>query len=203
VKAGILVIVLCGVVLGLGFNQLGRKAHQPHGLAWIGQPKAELASLEAVKSAPPAGAAAGAAADDPMGGFASNPESGLPEIPDLDRPLSVELDTVRKFVEANAAMVLDAREPDDYKAGHIPGALNVPYDTAGSDPARLGALDSGGRPIIIYCGGGTCEVSMSLAETLIYQHAKRKVLVYMGGWPDWQGAGLPVVQGTEPGGSGR
>lgn len=157
-------------------------------------------------AAPPKTAPAPAAADpdDPMGGsLAVSDTGGLPDIPDLDRPLSVELATVRKFVDASAAMVLDAREPDEYAAGHIPGALNVPYDTAGTDPAHLQALDPGGRPIIIYCGGGTCEVSMSLAETLIYQFARRKVLVYTGGWPDWVAAGLPVAKGTEAGGKGR
>ncbi len=233
-KRGVLMIVLTGVVLGFGFNELALKGKSPHALPWIAQPKAALTSLESLTPAPPPGTEAPAVAvvpthqdrpatktaaleksaplpppsaadpDDPMaGGIGTNPSTGLPEIPDLDRPLSVELATVRQFVDAKAALVLDAREPAEYEEGHIPGAVNVPYDTAGSDPARLQALDPGGRPIIIYCGGGTCEVSMSLAETLIYQFARRKVLVYTGGWPDWVAAGLPIAKGPAAGGSGK
>lgn len=205
---GVTTILVCGVFLGVAFNQLGRMSRPPRGLAWIAEekvlPKLEdrLGGGAPTGSGSHAAAPAGADPDDPLGGGAglgAVGESGLPEIPDLDRPFSVELDIVRKFVDAKGALILDAREPDEFAAGHIPGAINVPYESAGSDPARLQALDPGGKPIIIYCGGGTCEVSMHLAETLIFQHGRRRVLVYMGGWPDWVKAGAPVEKGAGKG----
>jgi rhodanese-related sulfurtransferase len=122
---------------------------------------------------------------------------GVPEIPDLDRPFAVQLPTVKRFFDARAAYIIDARDPEEFDEGHIPGAVNLPFSTAGTDPARLEAIDNGERPIIVYCGGGTCEVSMTLAESLVYQYAKRKVLVYMGGFPEWQAAGYPVQKGKE------
>jgi len=134
--------------------------------------------------------------DDPLGiAVPSDNAEGLPEIPDLDRPFAVQITLVKRFFDAKAAYIVDARDEEEFEEGHIPGAFNLPFSTAGSDPARLEAIDAGERPIIIYCGGGTCEVSMSLAETLIYQFAKRKVLVYMGGFPEWQSAGYPVQKG--------
>jgi len=69
-----------------------------------------------------------------------------------------------------------------------------------TDPVRLEAFDAGGKPIIIYCGGGTCELSMNLAFALV-DAGKKKVLVFMGGWPEWQASGFPVATGAAAGGA--
>lgn len=142
--------------------------------------------------------------DDPMGFFGADEETddadghvSLPEIPELDRPLSTELDTVKRFFDAEAALLLDTREREDYAKGHIPGALLYPYDEVRDNPAILDGLDPAGRPIIAYCGGGTCEISMGVADALIAK-GYRKVLVYMGGLPEWEAAGYPIVRGEEP-----
>lgn len=120
------------------------------------------------------------------------PAKGSLDVPDTGRPLMVQLPKVKEFWDAKAALIVDAREPAEYAQGHIPGAINVPADEAISDPDKLEAVDSGGRPIICYCGGGSCEVSIHLAEALVYQVGKKRVLVFMGGFPDWESAGYPV-----------
>ena len=58
-------------------------------------------------------------------------------------------------------------------------------------------LDPKGRPIVVYCSGGECELSMNLAKLMV-ENGKRKVLVYEGGFPEWQGAGMPVTKGATP-----
>ena len=123
---------------------------------------------------------------------AQAPAPSTLDVPDTGRPLMVQLPKVKEFWDAKAALILDARDPAEYAQGHIPGAVNLPADEVISDPDRLEAVDSGGRPIICYCGGGSCEVSIHLAEALVYQAGKKRVLVFMGGWPDWEGAGYPV-----------
>jgi rhodanese-related sulfurtransferase len=187
---GVVTIVVMGVVLGLGYNVLARLGRPPGGLAWIGEP----AMLPSLPAAAPAAAVVPAGADDPLGIGTGGPGAadGLPEIPDLERPFNVDLATVKRFVDAGAALLVDARDPDEHAEGHIPGSVNLPWSTAGTDPAQLEAVDSGGRPIIVYCGGGTCEVSIHLAESLVHQFGKRRVLVYMGGFPEWAAAGYPV-----------
>jgi rhodanese-related sulfurtransferase len=138
--------------------------------------------------------------DDPMAFFGSDDSGGepaLPEIPEIDRPLSTELDTVKQFFDAKAAVLLDTREAEEYVEGHIPGALSYPYDLVGDDPRQLDRLDPGDRPIIAYCGGGTCEISMGVADALIAR-GHRKVLVFMGGFPAWEAAGYPVARGEGP-----
>jgi rhodanese-related sulfurtransferase len=150
------------------------------------------------RSTPPASIAD---PDDPLGGMLASQGEGLPEIPDLDRPFAVEMGLVKRLFDAQAAYFIDARDVEEFDEGHIPGSVNLPFSTAGTDPERLERIEAGEKPIVIYCGGGTCEVSMSLAETLVYQYAKRKVLVYMGGFPEWQAAGYPVARGGSHGGN--
>ena len=120
--------------------------------------------------------------------------SDLPEIPDLDRPIQIGLDAVKRLVDADAAVIVDAREADEFAAGHLPGALSMPYDEVSAEPERMENLDAGGRPIVVYCGGGACELSLNMAWDLISAGQKR-VVVFMGGFPEWAEAGYAVETG--------
>ncbi len=153
---------------------------------------------------PPKAAAPSAAPSPPISGYDEMsdplgmrdvPQSGLPEIPDLGRPLQVQLPAVKKFFDAGAAVIVDARPKDEYESGHIPGSVHLPYEEVGFDPDRLEKFDPGGKPVIVYCGGGTCELSMNLARVLI-EAGKKRVLVFMGGWPEWEAARYPVEHGA-------
>jgi rhodanese-related sulfurtransferase len=174
-----LAIILIGVVLGAAFNAFGLTRQPPRGLPWIGAERT-FGSLDTL--APLADAPGPAVGD-------------LPAIPDVSRPLTVKLPTVLKFVAARAALVVDARDHDAFVRGHIPGAVSIPYDEAAGDPTRLGALDPGERPIIVYCSGGHCEASRMLAEILVQDLKRHRVLVYEGGFPEWEAAGNPVSRG--------
>jgi rhodanese-related sulfurtransferase len=197
---GAIIIVLCGAALGIVFNGFGLISEHPWGLSWVGEDKlAKLAQAEVVgsdwpESAPEEPAAGGywTDIDDPLAVPAGAPESaGLPEIPDAGRPVQIEIGALKKYFDAEAALIIDARDPEDYAEGHIAGAINVPYDEAVSDPAGLQTLDTAGKPIITYCGGGTCEVSLTVAEELFYAGHDR-IAVYTGGFSEWAEAGYPV-----------
>jgi len=119
----------------------------------------------------------------------------LPFIPESDKPLQVQLATAKKFFAARGALFLDARDPAEYEAGHIPGAVRLTGPEANSDPEKIKALPVNGRPIICYCEGGACEASIDLAKALI-DAGYRKVLVYMGGFPEWSADNQPVEKGA-------
>ncbi|OGF14682.1 MAG: hypothetical protein A2W00_03995 [Candidatus Eisenbacteria bacterium RBG_16_71_46] len=126
------------------------------------------------------------------------PAAPPPVIPDVPGPLTVELATLKRLYDADAVMVIDARAADEYAAGHIAGALNLPYNDALAEPARVARLDPRGRPIVVYCDGGTCELSMDLAKLLV-ESGKRRVLVYERGIAGWEAAGYALAHGPEPG----
>jgi rhodanese-related sulfurtransferase len=99
------------------------------------------------------------------------------------------------YYDADAALIVDARDPDDFRSGHILGAVNLPYYRLISEPGLMESLDARGRPVISYCGGRGCEVSLGVAEELCAAGYER-VAVYVGGFPEWKAAGHPV--GSSP-----
>lgn len=58
----------------------------------------------------------------------------------------------RLAADTGSLVVLDVRTPEEYAAGHVPGAINVPYDQIASRLAELEA--SRERPIVVYCRTG-------------------------------------------------
>ena len=119
----------------------------------------------------------------------------LPVVPDLDQPIEVKLANVKKFFDAGAAVFVDAREAPEYAEGHIAGALSVPFDDAVGKPALLEPFKKVGKPLILYCSGGDCELSKDLARNMLAEGI-RKVLVFTDGFPAWKAAGYPVETGA-------
>jgi len=205
---GIFAIAATGCLLGVAQNALVRYGSPKDGLTWRYTPP-KLDSLEDVVSsaaaANPAAAAPGGTTplppdmNDPLqlGAAAVN---GAANIPDVGRPIQVQISKVKALFDAKAGTIIDAREPAEYADGHIPGAVNMPYDQVVTDPERLEKFDAGGKPIIVYCGGGTCELSMNLGFALV-NAGQKKVLVYTGGWPEWSTSGYPVAKGATPDGA--
>ncbi len=198
---GVLSIVLAGLALGLGFNALGQRSRPSWGLTWIATDRiTEMVALEDL--AQPIGQAAPgdgySGSSDPMAVGGGSGGAGVPQIPLLDRPIEIRLEAVARLFEHDAAAFIDAREPDEYAAGHIPRAISMPYDAVSAEPERLEQFDAGGKPIVVYCGGGNCELSLSLAWDLIYA-GQQRVVVYMGGFPEWEQAGQPVETGARGG----
>jgi len=192
---GALTIVLVGTVLGVGFNWLGLDSRADWGLSWIGVDR--VASMPLLEDL--AGDEQG---PEPFSGYTEITDpmavgggGDLPQIPDLPRPIQMQLAAVKQLFDAGAVLLIDAREPEEYTQGHIPGALSMPYDEVSSEPERLEKLAAGGKAIAVYCGGGACELSLNLAWDLI-SAGQKKVVVYMGGYPEWVAAGYPIDQGS-------
>lgn len=82
--------------------------------------------------------------------------------------------------------VLDVRPGDEFAAGHLPGALNIPLSEL---DRRLGEI-SADREIIAYCRGPWCVLSFEAVAAL----RARGFTVHRleDGYPEWQAAGLPV-----------
>lgn len=88
--------------------------------------------------------------------------------------------------KAGAVVVLDVRPADEYRSGHIPGALSIPVDQLES---RLSELPEG-KDIVAYCRGPYCVMALQAVETLRARGCNARRLV--DGFPEWRAAGLPV-----------
>lgn len=81
--------------------------------------------------------------------------------------------------------ILDVRSEEEFAAGHVPGAVNVPFTQVLSRIAEVpGAPD---EDLVLYCAHGPRAYMAAAA----LRHAGRSRLVYLSGhWSAWQGAGL-------------
>lgn len=82
--------------------------------------------------------------------------------------------------------VLDVRPPEEYAAGHLPGAINIPVKEL---EKRLTELDTG-REVVAYCRGPHCVLAFDAVAKLRKKgiHARR----LDGGLPEWKLEGFPV-----------
>jgi len=200
VLRGMALVCFAGSGLGFGYNALGLESRAGWGVPWIGHDRLAALTTEAVVGSNDGSGSSDPHVtqnSDPLAIPSGGPGAELPEIPALGRPVQIEVAAVKQYVDAAGALVIDAREAHEYDAGHVPGAINLPYDQVATDRQRLEQLDTGGRPIVIYCGGGSCELSLSLAWDLVYAGHDR-IAVYMGGYPEWVDAGHPIVEGQTP-----
>ncbi|HEY6001950.1 MAG TPA: rhodanese-like domain-containing protein [Anaeromyxobacter sp.] len=64
---------------------------------------------------------------------------------------------------ASGVKVVDVRTPEEFADGHVPGALNIPYDEVG---ARLKEIGPPSTPVLVYCysGGRAATAAKTLQE---------------------------------------
>jgi phage shock protein E len=75
-----------------------------------------------------------------------------------ERCTTVSGDVAKSIVQSGATL-LDVREPSEFAAGAIDGAINVPV---GSLSAQINELNAG-KPIVVYCkSGGRAAQAMTL-----------------------------------------
>ncbi len=84
----------------------------------------------------------------------------------------------RRRVEAGATLV-DVRTPEEFAAGHLPGAVNIPV---GALEERLGELGPPATPLVVYCRSGARS---GRAERLLKARGFQDVfdLGPMSAWP--------------------
>ncbi|MDA2916302.1 metalloregulator ArsR/SmtB family transcription factor [Nitrospinae bacterium AH_259_B05_G02_I21] len=94
-------------------------------------------------------------------------------------------------VRHSSVTVLDVRPVEEYRAGHIPGAVSVPLEEL---ERRLSELPRD-QEVIAYCRGPYCVFAVHAVELL----RKRGFTAYRfeEGIPEWRLAGLPVAVGEE------
>ena len=198
-SAALLLVV--GVALGLAHNQAGLMGRPRRGIPWVAPKESPLASGPAEPAVPaessraPAATPTAKAVPSAPPAAASPPAASPSTVAVADHPTEIAMAEARRLLDADAALFIDARDPAEYEAGHIPGAIRMTRDDVLADPAAARALPVHGRPIITYCEGGECEASLDLAKALVGV-GYRQVLVYAGGFPEWSAAGQPAARGS-------
>jgi rhodanese-related sulfurtransferase/DNA-binding transcriptional ArsR family regulator len=82
--------------------------------------------------------------------------------------------------------VLDVRPAEEFAAGHLPGAINVPLEKLESYLSKLPKR----KEVVAYCRGPYCLMSFEAVEKLRKRGWQARRL--QDGFPEWRAAGLPV-----------
>ena len=113
-------------------------------------------------------------------------DSLLRETTILSVPEYINLESAKEMYD-RGIIFIDARDEEEFAEGHIKGAILAP-----STPELVQLFPDRSSPIVTYCSGGDCDVSMELAEQLMFEWEYERIFVYLGGWPEWEKAGYPV-----------
>lgn len=101
-----------------------------------------------------------------------------------------QTELLRRINANYAHIILDVRTPEEYKEGHLPGAVNIPFDRLDSRLAEIDPYKS--KEVVLYCGSG----GRVIIAALILRSAGFKNLLHLDGDMDgWIGNGrLPVAR---------
>lgn len=134
----------------------------------------------------------------------ARPPSPVLVAPSADPNLVKDLDAVTAILADGSAQVVDARSAGRFRgeapepratlrSGHMPGALNLPFDQVVNADGTLKSVDELkaafaqvdlDRPIVTTCGSG---VTASILALALARLGRFDVAVYDGSWTEWGG----------------
>jgi len=122
---------------------------------------------------------------------ASPAATSAPAPADVGSPY-LTLEQAEDLYRRQSGLFIDSRHPDDFVAGHIRGAINVPLHDFGDNHPILSIL-APDQMLVTYCDGEDCNSSADLAASL-RAYGFSNVRVFFGGWKAWREHKQP----TEP-----
>ncbi|MDX1432986.1 MAG: rhodanese-like domain-containing protein [Gammaproteobacteria bacterium] len=93
----------------------------------------------------------------------------------------------QEIQRAEAPMILDVRTVKEYRAGHIPGAVNIPIAELARRLAELEPYRA--RPMVVHCESGPRAWH---AARMLYEAGFTEVHELAGHMRAWRGAGYPM-----------
>ena len=98
----------------------------------------------------------------------------------------VPREEVLRRAREGSVLVIDVRPAEEYRAGHIPGALSLPLEQLARRIRELPAR----KEIVAYCRGPYCLMAFAAVEKLRAKGRRARRLA--DGLPEWRAAGFPV-----------
>jgi len=118
-----------------------------------------------------------------------------PKLPPTQEPSIILLEEAYQnyYLLFKDVVWIDVREIEDYRRGHIKGALGIPLPEIAT---RLNEIPKD-KELVLYCegtwDGGSCEASRSVGRILIKNGYKQgNIKVFENGYGAWENAGYPL-----------
>ena len=100
---------------------------------------------------------------------------------------TISADNAKAMFDKGGVVFVDVREPDEFKAGHIPGAMSVPRGTI--EWMMPKKFPDKNASIVVYCEHGS---RAALATYTLVKMGYKNVVSIDGGRAAWVKAGCPV-----------
>ncbi|MFQ5644918.1 MAG: ArsR/SmtB family transcription factor [Thiogranum sp.] len=101
---------------------------------------------------------------------------------------AVPRETLMERVKEGLVTVLDVRPPEEYAAGHVPGAVNVPLAELEQHLKQLPKK----QDVVAYCRGPHCVLAFDAVARLRERGYSAQRME--DGFPEWKSAGYPVEE---------
>jgi len=106
-------------------------------------------------------------------------------------PVSQEALLERQQKGDESTYVLDVRSPEEYASGHVPGAVNIPYDQVASRIAEVPK----DKDVVLYCKSGR---RAGIAAEVLAGQGYERLQHLEGDIVAWVDKGRPVETSTNP-----
>ena len=111
------------------------------------------------------------------------------EVIAFTEPKAITIEQAYTLYNKNVIFI-DARDEADFLVGHITNSINIPFDDFDNHKQKLELL-SKEKPMVIYCAGTDCDLSILLGN-LLFEQGFKQVYIFFGGWNEWLNAKYPV-----------
>ena len=117
--------------------------------------------------------------------FAAVSNAAEPATPRID-----QASLLKRIEKKDSTMViLDVRTPEEYAAGHVPGAINIPYTHL---PVRISEVaDAADKDIVVYCAIG---VRAELGAERLRENGFSRLLHLDGDMKSWEEKKRPLTK---------
>jgi len=103
----------------------------------------------------------------------------------------ITLGEAEELFATGSALFIDSRAAEDFKKGHIFGAVNIPFvERKKKEELNMESYPPEGI-YVVYCDANECQSSVELAKRL-HEKGFQDIRVFFGGWEEWVREGLPV-----------
>ncbi|MDY6863759.1 MAG: rhodanese-like domain-containing protein [Thermodesulfobacteriota bacterium] len=97
----------------------------------------------------------------------------------------INIHEIRIFFEESLAQFIDSRDEEEFKKGHLPGAINLPLHKFDEYFSRFAGKIEQDRFLIIYCDKG-CDSKIFVADKLLTKGIRNKIFLMEDGWEELQ-----------------
>ena len=111
-------------------------------------------------------------------------------------PPFIDIDVAQMEHSTGRTIFIDAREPEEFECGTIPGSINIPFEQLpeGDLGVYLDEMLGGASKnatMVTFCSGEECDLSLHLARNMQYV-GYTQVMIFFGGSREWEKFELEV-----------